>query len=139
MRLEVTRKADLATRGLVILATGGRRAKAAELAAALDTTSGFVAQVMTPLVARGWVRSVPGPAGGYVAAVDPSDVSVLDVIEAVDGPTDTGRCVMEDRPCPRGRGDECALHQPWARARQAMLRELASVPLSDPVLTRRGR
>lgn len=112
-----------------MLTTSPRRAKAAELAERLGTTTGFVAQVMAPLVSSGWVRSDPGPAGGYVATVAPGAVSVLEVIEAVDGPTETGRCVLEDRPC--SGAAECALHQPWARARGAMRGELAALPLSD--------
>lgn len=97
MRLEITRKADLATRALLALAATGERTKAAALAGRVGTTPGFLSQAMTPAVARGWVRSEPGPAGGYTAVVDPSTVSVLDVIEAVEGPTDTERCVLEDR------------------------------------------
>lgn len=133
MRLEITRRADLATKALVVLTSSPRRTKAAELAERLGTTTGFVAQVMAPLVSRGWVRSEPGPAGGYAAGVAPEDVSVLEVIEAVDGPTDTGRCVLEDRPC--AGGSECALHRPWAVARAAMVRELAALSLSDLATT----
>ena len=63
MRLEITRRADLATRAMLILAAAADRTKAAALAEQLDTTAGFVAQAMTPLVAQGWVRSEPGPSG----------------------------------------------------------------------------
>ena len=128
MRLEITRRADLATRALLELAALGRRSKSAELAERVGTTPGFLAQAMTPLVNRGWVQSEPGPTGGYVRNVELDDVSVLDVIEAVEGPTDTGRCVLEDRPC--AGGEQCALHQPWSKARQHLLTELAGTPLS---------
>lgn len=50
------------------------------------------------------MQSEPGPTGGYVVTIDLADVCVLDVIEAVDGPTATGRCVLEDRPSGAGRG-----------------------------------
>lgn len=50
------------------------------------------------------MRSEPGPTGGYVVTIDLAEVSVLDVIESVEGPTDTGRCVPEDRPSGAGRG-----------------------------------
>jgi Rrf2 family transcriptional regulator, iron-sulfur cluster assembly transcription factor len=133
VRLEITRRADLATRALVMLTTAPHRTKAAELADRLGTTTGFVAQVMAPLVGKGWVRSEPGPTGGYVATVASGAVSVLDVIEAVDGPTETGRCVLEDRPC--SGAAECALHRPWARARGLMLDELAALSLSDLAVT----
>ena len=98
------------------------------LAERLDTTAGFVAQAMTPLVTNGWVRSDPGPSGGYTLVADLDDVSVLQVIEAVEGTTDTGRCVLEDRAC--ARGGHCALHVPWSKARTQLLGELADTPLA---------
>lgn len=128
MRLEITRRADLATRALLALAGTGARTKAGALAEALGTTPGFLSQAMTPLVARGWVRSDPGPAGGYTLTAPLDDVTVLAVIEAVEGPTDTGRCVLEPRAC-SGAGP-CALHQPWSRARGQLLDELAATPLA---------
>lgn len=129
MRLEITRRTDLATRALLELDRRGDRAKAAELAGELGTTAGFLSQALSPLVARGWVRSVPGPTGGYALATDPHRLSVLEVIEAVEGPTDTGRCVLEDRPC-AGAGP-CALHRPWSAARGHLLADLAGTSLAD--------
>jgi Rrf2 family protein len=128
MRLEVTRKTDLATRALLALARSAERTKASELAATLDASPGFLSQAMTPLVNNGWVRSDPGPTGGYTSLVDLDDLSVLDVVEAVEGTTDATSCVLEDRPC--AGGGLCALHNAWAQARTQMLRELAETPLS---------
>lgn len=103
--------------------------KASELAGLLGTTAGFVRQVVGPLVERGWVRSDPGPTGGYTCLVDVAEVSVLDVIEAVEGPTDAGGCVLEGRPC----DDEhrCALHGAWQVARGSLLRSLADTPMAS--------
>lgn len=128
MRLEVTRRADLAVRALVLLGSTPNRWKAPALAAALDTTTGFVPQVVGPLVKAGWVHSEPGPTGGYSAAVALRDVSVLQVVEAIDGPTDLGRCVVEDRDC---RADHpCSLHHAWSGARQELMATLSATPLS---------
>ena len=114
MRLEVTRRSDLAVRSLQALAASSERVKGPELAEIVGSTSGFVSQVMTPLVRVGWVRSDPGPSGGYSLTADLDDVSVLAVIETIEGPTDSGRCVLADRPC-NERGT-CALHVPWLLA-----------------------
>jgi Rrf2 family transcriptional regulator, iron-sulfur cluster assembly transcription factor len=131
MRLEITRRSDLATRALLALTTSGERTKASVLADRIGTTSGFLSQVMTPLVARGWVRSEPGPTGGYTARVTAGEVSVLEVIEAIEGATDTGRCVLADRPCSGpGASGLCALHRPWSAARDHLLDELAATPLT---------
>ena len=127
MRLEVTRKADLAVRAMRLLGGTPSRMKAPELAEALGTTAGFVAQVMNPLVKEQWVRSDPGPTGGYSLAVDLDAVSVLEVIEAIDGPTDQGRCVVEARTC--NAASPCMLHDAWSQARAELMRMLGDMPL----------
>jgi Rrf2 family protein len=129
MRLEISRRADLAVRALLVIADAGERVKADALAAELDTTAGFVPQVVGPLVKRGWVRSDPGPRGGYTAAASLDAISVLDVIEAVDGPTDAGRCVVADGPC--GRAPHCALHTAWARAREELVSHLGAQSMAS--------
>lgn len=98
------------------------------LATELGTTPAFVPQIVGPLVKAGWVHSDPGPNGGYVARVNLGDVSVLEVIEAVDGPTDAGRCVLNDRPCDASQ--PCALHSAWGRARRELVRILGDTPLT---------
>ncbi len=122
MRLEVTRKSDLAVRSLHALAASSGRLKGPELAEAVGSTSGFVSQVVTPLVRAGWVRSDPGPAGGYALTADLDDISVLAVIEAIEGPTDTEQCVLSDRPC--AEAGLCAMHVPWLQARSQLLTQL---------------
>lgn len=129
MRLEVTRKSDLAVRAMQALAAAPGRVKGPELAELVGSTSGFVSQVLTPLVRAGWVRSDPGPSGGYSLTADLDDVSVLAVIETIEGPTDSGRCVLADRPC-NDRGT-CALHTPWLRARAQLRSQLDAMSVAD--------
>lgn len=128
MRLELTRRTDLATRALLELARRGEKTKASLLAAELGTTPGFLSHAMTPLIGQGWVRSDPGPTGGYTLVATLDDVNVLAVIEAIEGPTDTEQCVLEDRPC--GGDAPCALHHPWSRARGQLLGELSRTSLA---------
>src|SRR4051795_9110771 len=128
MRLEISRRADLAVRALLAIDGAPERIKSGALAAELETTAGFVPQVVGPLVKRGWVRSDPGPRGGYSAIVSLDRVSVLEVIEAVDGPTDVGRCVVADEPC--GRAPHCALHTAWAHAREHLMAQLDATSLA---------
>lgn len=108
---------------------GADRVKGSTLAELIGTTPGFVSQVVNPLVKAGWVRSDPGPTGGYSLTVDLAGVSVLAVIEAVEGATVTGLCVLADRPCEES--GSCAMHVPWQRARDGLLHELAAVSVAD--------
>lgn len=129
MRLDVTRRTDLAVRTLLALDGVGERIKGSDLAELVCSTSGFMPQVLAPLVQKRWVRSDPGPTGGYVLVQSLDDISVLEVIEAVEGPTDMDRCVLDGGDC-----DEvghCAIHTAWTRARETLLGELGSTPLRE--------
>ena len=128
MRLEVTQRADLAVRALVVLDSSPDRLKSADLADALGTTGGFVPQVMGPLVRAGWVRSDPGPTGGYQLTADLDGVSVLQVIEQIDGPTESGRCVVAGGLC--AARQPCSLHVAWARARHELTTSLGSMSVA---------
>jgi Rrf2 family iron-sulfur cluster assembly transcriptional regulator len=133
MRLEVTRKSDLAVRSLQALASRPDRVKGPDLATMVGTTAGFVSQVLTPLVRAGWVRSDPGPTGGYSLTADLEEVSVLAVIETIEGPTESEHCVLSDRPC-NERGT-CALHVPWLRARAQLLAQLGAISVAEAAAT----
>jgi Rrf2 family protein len=130
MRLELTKRTDLAVRAILQMAKseGDEPSKGADLADALGTTLAYLPQVMRPLVQAGWVSSLPGPLGGYRLSVSPSSISLLMLIEAVEGPTRDDRCVLRGTACPAE--EECAMHGAWARARDALLAELDQTPLS---------
>jgi Rrf2 family protein len=113
---------------MVLLRRSPSRMKSADLAVALGATAGFVPQVMAPLVRAGWVRSVPGPTGGYEAVVVLDGLSVLEIVEEVDGPTETGRCVVADRPCDAA--TPCVMHAAWNRARRDLMASLAGLSLA---------
>lgn len=122
----MTRRAELAVQAVALLSVEGARLKAPQLAEPLGSTPGFVAQIIGPLVKAGLVQSTPGPTGGYSLAPDAEQASVLDVIEAIDGPTETGRCVSRDVAC--GAATKCALHDAWTSARATLISALAATP-----------
>lgn len=124
LRLHLTRKADLVVRLLRLLHDGARRT-AADLAAEVGTTAAYLPQVMAPLVRAGWVESGAGRRGGYRVAGDLAGVSVLDVVEEVEGPTDL-HCVTGDD-CTDA--DPCEVHVAWAFARAALREHLGNTPL----------
>lgn len=128
MRLEITRKSDLAVRALCVLGTRGRM-KGSELAKLAGSSRGFMAQVMTPLVQAGWVESDPGPNGGYHLKTTLHELSMLDVIETIEGPTDNGQCALSGGPCPKS--ENCALHEAWVPARQALLQRLSTTTVAE--------
>jgi Rrf2 family protein len=126
MKLELLPRTDKAVRALRFLAGNGRRT-AGEIADAIDSTARFVPHIMSPLVTAGWVDSARGPTGGYRLVEGAAAVSVLAVIEAVEGPTTDGRCVLRGTACPTA--SLCALHDAWTSARQALTEELDAIPV----------
>lgn len=132
MRLELSVRTDLALRALRELKACGHRVTRGDLADRLRTTPDFLARVMGPLVAQGWVDSRRGRFGGYEFTASEGEVSVLDVILVEEG-VSTERCVLRTGPCDPE--ENCALHDPWMKAREAMLAELAT----EPAVERRDR
>lgn len=131
MRLELGRRADYAVRAVVDLARhhGDGRRKAREIAAEMDIPRTFVPQILAELVRVGLATSVAGPEGGYALGRAPADVSLLDVITAVDGEPRSTACVLRGGPC---RWDDvCAVHVPWARAQDALRDELGRTTFAD--------
>lgn len=127
VRLELSTRTDIALRALRHLAGFSGRRSTLEVAEAIDTSPQFLPHVMAPLVRAGWIRSTRGPGGGYRLVADLETVSLRQLVEAIEGPIDDGRCVLQEAPCPRD--DHCALHIPWQRARAALLTELDRTPL----------
>jgi Rrf2 family protein len=131
MRLELSKRVDLAIEALTWLCdqVDHGRVSGTDLAEVIGTTPHFLPQIMTPLVRQGWVASARGRSGGYLLTTEPQEISLLALIEAIEGPTDDGRCVLRGAPCPVQ--EQCAMHVPWIRARDALLSELDSTPLTE--------
>lgn len=131
MRLEVSRRTDLALRVVRAVADAalaergpisGRR-----LAEDLATSPPYLAGVVAPLLARGWISSRSGPGGGYSAGPGLAEVTVLDVVEAVEGPLDESSCVLQGGRCG---ATPCAFHTAWLEARAALRGALAARPVA---------
>lgn len=123
MRLELSVRTDLALRALRELASGDRHITRADLATTLHTTPDSLARVMGPLVRQEWVESRRGRKGGYRMTNAGRSASVLDVISVSEG-IPAEKCVLRPGPC--GPDRACAVHDPWMKARDAMLAELAT-------------
>lgn len=106
------------------------RATGRQIAEAIGSTVGFVPQVLNSLVQAGWIDSKRGPSGGYSLAADPRSVTILEVIEAIEGPIDDGRCVLVGGPC--GTADVCSIHEAWREARFALRAAFAGIPVVEP-------
>ena len=84
MRLELTKKTDLAFQALSVIAdSSGERVNGGDLAALLDISTQYLPHVMAQLTRAGWVYSVSGAMGGYSVTTELYNISLLVLIEAV--------------------------------------------------------
>jgi Rrf2 family protein len=128
MRLDLNKRTDLALRAMQELCERETRVPGPDLAEALETTRQYLPQILNPLVKHRWVRSTPGPHGGYELLVGLNDVSVLELIEVMEGATMNNRCVLNGELCPQE--EPCALHGAWQHARAALMKELGNLSLA---------
>jgi Rrf2 family protein len=86
--MRVSAKSDYALRALIEIATRDERetVSAEELGRLQDIPHGFLQAILADLRRAGIVMSVRGQSGGWRLARDENDVSVADIIRAVDGP-----------------------------------------------------
>jgi Rrf2 family protein len=76
----------------VVLTSVDEPVPATRLAELHDVSASYLAKQLQALSRAGLVRSVQGKAGGYVLTREPASITVLDVVEAVDGPGPAFTC-----------------------------------------------
>jgi Rrf2 family protein len=93
----------------------------------------FLPQIMGDLTRAGLVDAHPGRSGGYRLAKASNTVTVLEVIEAVEGDPHRQICVMRGTPC--AQDGECGVHYIFYAAEAAMLDRLAGETLQGVIDT----
>ncbi|MEO1528038.1 MAG: Rrf2 family transcriptional regulator [Planctomycetota bacterium] len=121
--------AALALAELAIQSQSSAPVAASEISDRHGIPGPFLVQILRTLRAAGWVQSLRGSQGGYRIAIDPADLTLLEVAEAV-GCSDSARPV-EGNDSPVG----SALNASWAEASEASRTVLAETTL-DQIVTR---
>lgn len=132
MRFSLTRRAEYGMRILIHLANRepGMRVTTSELSRECGVSPGNVPTIVNVLSRAGYLDCSPGRNGGCMLARDPKDVTVLEAIEALEGPVDVDFCLLDSRRCHQ-QDPHCALHEPWAASKAAALSALQTVTLYD--------
>jgi len=129
MKLTPTNRTDYGIRALIHLANHqGSHVKAAAIGADMGIPIGFLQQVLQELQRARLVSSRSGPAGGYRLARAPEDITILEIVETLEGPIETSECALRGGPC---RWDDvCAMHSVWSSARAALADSLRAATLA---------
>lgn len=129
--MQLTRAADYAVRVMIHLAglPEGTRIQRAILAKASDVPESFMSKVLQALVRARLIASRRGVDGGFELACSPDRTSLLDVVEAIEGPIQLNFCLTPGDPCDRH--TSCPAHAVWAEAQAAMTSVLKRVSMAE--------
>jgi len=111
---------------------GCRRRSTLEIAECSGVPRPYLAKIITALVRAGILVSKRGIGGGIALAREPGAISLLQVVEAVEGPAWLGECLLGLDEC--SSQQTCPTHQFWERLRNEIRNELEQTTL-DTVLT----
>ncbi|MDR7415457.1 MAG: Rrf2 family transcriptional regulator [Armatimonadota bacterium] len=127
--MRLTRETEYALRALRYLAglSGGETAPASRVAEACGLPREFLSKTLRRLVRAGLLRSSRGRSRGYALTRSPREISVREVLEAVEGPDYFRRCVFWDSRCSEDR--PCVLHGVWADVRPRLMEALGWLTL----------
>ncbi|MBC7225271.1 MAG: Rrf2 family transcriptional regulator [Anaerolineae bacterium] len=124
MGTTITRKTDYASRIVLELAMAppGVWVTTQEIADRRLVPHPITRQVVSQLVKSGLVKSRRGSEGGVSLARPAAEISLLDVVEAMEGPIALNPCVLDPQECPLV--EECPVHDAWVRAQADLVAHL---------------
>lgn len=123
--MQITRQADYAVRAVLYLAKLGsdRRAATSQIAQEQQIPPSFLAKIVSQLSVAGLLQTSRGARGGVSLAKSPEQISVLEVVEAIDGPILLNECVSSSGVCQFG--DSCHLRPLWCDAQAELVTRLS--------------
>lgn len=130
--MHITLEADYAVRIMQVLCKAGNvRTDAAEIAKRACVTQSFTLKILRKLAAAELVRSFKGTRGGYMAARQPQEITLLEVIEAIEGTYHFSRCLQQDHVCTMGTSGVCSCQRVFEKITDLVRKELAENTFKD--------
>lgn len=131
MSLQITNQADYALRAMLYLARlgFGKKAPSNVIAEEMNMSRIFLSRINTQLVNARLITTWRGARGGIALTRPASEISIYDILTAVDGPIRLVGC-LEDPNCCMFSGT-CPLHKFWIRTEEVLISQLKSTTLQD--------
>ena len=132
--MQITRQADYALRAMLYLAQlePNQRAATSQIADVQRIPPSFLAKIISQLSIAGLIHTSRGARGGVSLARTPEAISVLEVVEAIDGPIALNECSQTPSACPFG--DACPLRSIWCGTQSELVEKLRKTTFAQ-VLT----
>ncbi|MEI7833781.1 MAG: Rrf2 family transcriptional regulator [bacterium] len=130
MAMQITRAGEYAIKSLVYLAEKplDSRIMASEIATAENIPINFVRKILETLVKGNLVNSFRGAGGGFCLNSPPTEISVRQIMEIIEGPIAINQCLTPESCVNR---DICPLNPIWAEAQNAMVAVFERYSLAD--------
>lgn len=109
------------------LLPNGTRITGGELAKAQKIPDRFLLKIMRNLISGNIMQSFRVVDGGFALARKPKDITLLDVIEAVEGATYLQRCLYDSETCSRGCYGNCSVQEQFCHIQGHLVQELKAV------------
>jgi Rrf2 family protein len=125
--ITISRETDYAARVVLHLSLQeeGARATAQQIAGERLIPKALVRRVVTRLAAAGIIETTRGTDGGIQLARPAAHISLLQVVEAMEGPIALNRCAVEPHTCPLS--PACSVHQAWCQAKDIIRHHLNQI------------
>jgi Rrf2 family protein len=129
--MQITRQADYAVRAVLHLARvgGAERSATSAIAREQNIPPSFLAKIISQLSIAGLLHTSRGARGGVSLARDPKDITLLEVVEAIDGPIQLNECLGEDGACMFE--DNCPIKPVWCDVQNELVRRLKATNFAD--------
>ena len=129
--MQITRQADYAVRAVLYLAQLGpdKRAATSHIAEQQQIPPSFLAKIVSQLSVAGLLQTSRGARGGVSLARNPQDISLLEVVEAIDGPILLNECVAANGNCVFG--DDCVMKPIWCDAQAELVSRLRNTTFDE--------
>jgi Rrf2 family transcriptional regulator, iron-sulfur cluster assembly transcription factor len=130
--VKLTRRGEYALRAMLELSERdeGDLVRSQEVAARQDIPPKFLPQIINSLARAGMIETVRGAAGGVRLARSSGEITLRDVIEAIEGPITLNHCCHEMKTCERERRG-CPLSPVWQQAQSALTDVLQATTLAQ--------
>lgn len=135
MDLQLTRRGDYAVRAAISLARAAGSAhyvKLREVSGEMAIPLRYTQEILSLLRRAGLAEARAGKQGGYRLLRAPGKISLLDVVEAAEGPLRLARCTLSGGPC-HWEDKVCAVHATWEEANRALAASLGAQSLEGVI------
>lgn len=129
--MQITKGAEYALQGLIALARKNLTSPQmiSEIANSEDIPQEFLSKIFRTLATAGLLKSHRGAKGGFSFGKSPSEISMLEVIEVIEGKININACVNSTTKC--NKNENCKMKNVWTNIQQNIVQNLKNTSIAD--------